>query len=92
MRNGPTTSYVRRSLQRTEVGSSMVLVRLLLRAICEHGLHRPRLFILPAVALVAAIGAVSATGAHPLHLVLVAGTHLLTAGGTLLTGGGPPNP
>lgn len=58
-----------------------------------RGRARLGLLVVPAVMLAATAGAALAmeVGAHPLHSVVTACTHLL-ASGMALPGGGPPNP
>jgi hypothetical protein len=70
----------------------MLLVQVLLRAISQGGRYqRAYLALLPMVALVVAIGA-ALSGAHPLHMSLLNGAHLLASSSVLISGGGPPNP
>ncbi|HKS71132.1 MAG TPA: hypothetical protein VJQ45_11960 [Ktedonobacterales bacterium] len=58
-----------------------------------RGRARLGLLVVPAVMLAAAAGTALAmeAGAHPLHSLVTACTHLL-ASGMALPGGGPPNP
>lgn len=58
-----------------------------------RGRARLGLLVVPAVMLAAAAGTALAmeAGAHPMHSLVTACTHLL-ASGMALPGGGPPNP
>lgn len=64
-----------------------------LSLVAARGRARLGLLVVPAVMLAAAAGTALAmeAGAHPLHSLVTACTHLL-ASGMALPGGGPPNP